>query len=207
MVHNLGETTRELETRMERQVSTFFLELQEQLDDIPDPRRRQGRRYPLVPLLLLLILGFLRGRKHVREILETAREDRETLAFLRLDRVPAAGTYTNLFQQLRLGPVNRVLRNVGLSLCWRPRQLALDGKTVKGSLRDGLALQVVNGATTAGVVLALAAAGPAGGELPAAERLVEESPLDGTVLTGDALYLQRRLCSRVVEKGGPGCSS
>ncbi len=60
------------------------LELKEQLEEIPDPRRIKGRRYKLVPLLLLLILGFLRGRKNVKDVLESYAEDRDMLDFLGL---------------------------------------------------------------------------------------------------------------------------
>jgi len=71
---------------MEFSVSRFYQELKDQLSEIRDPRRRKGTRYPLRPLLMLLILGFLRGRKNVKDILETTREDAETLRFLGLKR-------------------------------------------------------------------------------------------------------------------------
>lgn len=192
---------------MEQAVSSFYLELQEQLSEIGDPRRRKGTRYPLRPLLLLLILGFLRGRKNVKDILETAREDAGTLRFLGLKRVPSGGVYTNLFHLLDLDQVNRALRNAGLSLVWRPRHLAIDGKTTKGSVRDGLYLHVVNAATTEGIPLGQAVSAPAGGEIVAAKELLAQLPLEGTVVTGDALFAQRDLCERIVQKKGIGSSN
>ncbi len=192
---------------MEQDVSSFYLELKEQLEEIPDPRRIKGRRYKLVPLLLLLILGFLRGRKNVKDVLESYAEDRDMLDFLGLKRVPAPGVYTNLFHKLDLESVNRALANAGLSLLWRPRHIAVDGKTTKGSLRDGLYLHVVNAATAQGIPLSQVVSEPAGGEIAAARRALEGLPLSGAVVTGDAMFAQRDLCRGISEKGGPGSSS
>ena len=108
-------------------MSSFFLELKEQLETIPDTRRKKGTRYKLVPLLLLLVLGFLRGGKDVKAILQTYAEDREMLDFLGFKRVPAQGTYTNLWKHLELETVNRALENTGYSLRRHARHVALDG--------------------------------------------------------------------------------
>ena len=192
---------------MEREVSSFFLELKEQLETIPDTRRKKGTRYKLVPLLLLLVLGFLRGGKDVKAILQTYAEDREMLDFLGFKRVPAQGTYTNLWKHLELETVNRALENTGYSLRWHSRHVALDGKTTKGSLRDGLYLHVVNAATTEGIVLAQQVSQPAGGEIAAANVVVERLPLEGAVVSGDAMFAQRDLCEAIWEKKDIGCSS
>lgn len=192
---------------MEFAVSRFYMELKDQLSEIRDPRRRKGTRYALRPLLMLLILGFLRGRKNVKDILETTREDAETLRFLGLKRVPAPGVYTNLFQKLDLVEVNRAMRNMGLSLVWRPRHLAVDGKTTKGSLRDSLYLHVVNAATPEGIPVCQVVSAPAGGEILAARKVVECLPLQDVVVTGDAMFAQRDLCEQVSKKRGSGSSN
>ena len=116
---------------MEQTASRFYLELGEQLDELSDPRRGQGQRCKLKPLLLLLLIGFLRGMKNVAEILAKGGRDAELLEFLGWRRVPAQGTYTNLFSQLSLGEVNAVLRRTGLSLGWSAERVAVDGKTAR----------------------------------------------------------------------------
>ena len=151
-------------------------------------------------MLLLLVLGFLRGGKDVKAILQTYAEDREMLDFLGFKRVPAQGTYTNLWKHLELETVNRALENTGYSLRWHSRHVALDGKTTKGSLRDGLYLHVVNAATTEGIVLAQQVSQPAGGEIAAANVVVERLPLEGAVVSGDAMFAQRDLCEAIWEK-------
>ena len=189
---------------MEQSLSSFYLEAMEQLSEIPDPRRKQGRRYALVPLLMLLITGFLRGGKNVKDILERSRHDASWLAFLRLKRPPAPGTYTHLFGQLSLDEVNAALRRTGLSMDWRGEQVMVDGKTVKGSLRDGLYLHVVNAASETGAALALTPSAPAGGEIEAAARVLSGLPLEGVVVTGDAMFAQRELSGTVKKKAATG---
>ena len=39
------------------------------LQDIPDPRRRQGRIYPLVNILIMLILAAVNGKSSLRGML------------------------------------------------------------------------------------------------------------------------------------------
>ena len=49
------------------------------LAGIPDPRRRQGRRYPLAPLLLYPVLAVLAGAASYRGILTLIGVHRERL--------------------------------------------------------------------------------------------------------------------------------
>lgn len=55
-----------------------FSRLLSALQDIPDPRRAEGKRYPLAPLLLFTVLALLSGARSYRGII-TFLEQRRTL--------------------------------------------------------------------------------------------------------------------------------
>ena len=73
------------------------------LEEIPDPRRRQGRRYPLPHLLLFSMLAVLAGATSYRGMLVfiTVHRERLNAAFgATLRRAPAVNTVRALFQAL-----------------------------------------------------------------------------------------------------------
>src|SRR3954447_17784972 len=73
------------------------------LEGIPDPRRRQGRRYPLAPLLLFSVLAVLGGATSYRSILPFIGVHRERLNATfgtRLRRAPAVNTLRDLLHAL-----------------------------------------------------------------------------------------------------------
>ena len=73
------------------------------LEQIPDPRRRQGRRYPLAHLLLFSVLAVLAGATSYRGILVFIAVHRERLNGVfgtTLRRAPAVDTPRALFQAL-----------------------------------------------------------------------------------------------------------
>jgi hypothetical protein len=73
------------------------------LEQIPDPRRRQGRRYPLAHLLLFSVLAVLAGATSYRGILVFIAVHRERLNAVfdaTLRRAPAVNTLRALFQAL-----------------------------------------------------------------------------------------------------------
>lgn len=74
------------------------------LRGIPDPRSRQGRRYPLPGILAMLILASLQGEKYLRGMWVWAQAHQEKLLepldFLAVGRLPALATIWNLLAQL-----------------------------------------------------------------------------------------------------------
>src|SRR4051812_49913045 len=80
-----------------------FADLLAALEGIPDPRRRQGRRYPLAHLLLFSVLAVLAGATSYRGILVFVAVHRERLNALfgaTLRRAPAVNTLRALFLAL-----------------------------------------------------------------------------------------------------------
>jgi len=185
---------------MDAELKEFAHAVRKELDRIDDPRRRQGQRYKLPSLLLLLLLGFLRGMKNIKEILEKSKHEEDLLKALNLKRVPAAGTYTNLFKQLPMEPVNDVLKNVGLHLDWKSGHIAIDGKSIKGSVKNGLYLHMLNVSTDAGLPLVQKKSALAGGEITCAESVLTGLDLENQIVTGDAMFSQRKLCEQISKK-------
>jgi len=185
---------------MDSELRAFAQVVTEELTKLEDPRRQQGQRYKLPALLLLLLLGFLRGMKTIKEVLEKSKHDDDLLNALKLKRVPAQGTYTNLFSQLPMESLNDVLHKVGLQLKWKSGQVAIDGKTVKGSVKDGLYLHILNASTEIGIPLVQKQSALAGGEIKSAEAVLASLDLDGQVVTGDAMFAQRTLCDQISKK-------
>ncbi len=106
-----------------------------------------------------------------------------------------------------LSPVNGLLCQVGVELAWSDTQVAVDGKTIKGSLHRDKRLHVVNVATPKGITLSQASSELAGGEIESALRQLKRLDLEGKVVSGDAMFAQKKLCETIEEKGGAGYSS
>ena len=77
-----------------------FAALLSALEEIPDPRRRQGRRYSLPHLLLFSVLAVLAGATSYRGILVFIHVHRDRLNAIfgaGLHRAPAVNTLRHLF--------------------------------------------------------------------------------------------------------------
>lgn len=84
------------------------------------------------------------------------------------------------------------------------RQLSIDGKTLRGSKdADGKAEHVLSAFCAAlGQSLGHSSSRGKGMEIPDAMRLLEKINLEGMIVTGDAIFCQKTITSRIVEKGG-----
>src|SRR5919202_4704959 len=116
-----------------------FAALLAALRTIPDPRRAQGKRYPLAHLLLFSVPAVLAGATSYRGILTFVGVHRERLNATfgsRFRRAPAINTLRNLF--LALDPAEleaafrRHARHLNERVCAkRWSTVAFDGKTLR----------------------------------------------------------------------------
>jgi hypothetical protein len=188
------------------------------LAEIRDPRRPQGRRYALVPLLLFSVLAVLTGATSYQHIITFITVHRECLnaAFgTHFRRAPAINTLRNLL--LALDPVDleaafrrhahHLDEQVGVE-GWRT--IALDGKTLRGSfdhLIDQPAAHVLSAfASDAALILAHQEVAAAPGEVPAVPALIAELGLTGVLFTADALHCQKGASNKPPRPAMP-CSS
>ena len=182
------------------------------LEAIPDPRRRQGRRYPLAPLLLFSVLAVLAGATSYRGILTFIGVHREHLNAVfgaRFRRAPAVNTLRGLFLALDPAELEAAFREHARALADRapasgPRVVALDGKTLRRSfdhLNDEAAAHVLSAfAGEAALILAHQEIRAEGDEVAAAQALIGELGLSGVLFTADALHCQKNLRLRARDR-------
>jgi hypothetical protein len=175
------------------------------LKEIPDPRKRQGRQYPLYGLLAVLVLAAMQGERSLRRIWQWA-SDREalllmypSLGFRAVKRIPGLATFWYTLSKLSGGELERALQG----LLGAEGELALDGKRLRGSRREAeAALQVITQAGTNLRQVWEQKAVEGGDELGAAIALLEEFPLENKVIRADAGLLQAPFVQKVVKKKG-----
>ncbi len=199
-------------------VSIDLTALVARFQSVPDQRKRRGVRYPLSVLLTIAVLAKLCGDSRVHAIADWAQARTAELAQLfglSRARMPHPTTWTRVLghavtaaaieaalQPLLLPtPSNEVPERAS-------EQVALDGKTLRGTLPTG---------TTHGVHLVTAyhvdkrvplaqlAVNTKGNELTIAPQLLTRLNLAGVLVTGDAMFAHRDLSSQIVEAGGDYC--
>ena len=188
------------------------------LAEIRDPRRPQGQRYALVPLLLFSVLAVLAGATSYQHIITFIAVHRERLnaAFgTHFRRAPALNTVRHLLLALDPAALEAVFRRHARHLDERLdgegwRTVALDGKTLRGSfdhLVDQSAAHVLSAfASDAALILAHQEVAAAPDEVPAVPGLIAELGLTGVLFTADALHCQKGALNKPPRPAMP-CSS
>ena len=175
--------------------SQYLLEL---LAQVPDPRRKRGRRHPLAGLLAVGIAAVIAGSKSFAAIGQWAAEaGPEVLAGLGAARGPAEeSTFRRAFALVSPDVLDRVL---GAWLHTRAARvsgrlvIAIDGKTVRGARdKNGKAPHLVAAlAHSIGAVLGQVAVDAKSNEIPAVRDLLTAfADLAGAVITIDAMHTQ-----------------
>jgi hypothetical protein len=183
--------------------------LLERLATLPDPRSPQGRRYPSPAVLGLAVLAMLAGMTSLEAIAQFGRLWGPRLAHLlgfKSAKTPSKATPSRTFRATAAAPVEALLaewvRGRCPDDCWR--HLALDGKVLRGS-EDGEApavhLLTAYAPEVAAVVAQMRLDGTTD-EHKAALQLLGVVPLQGEVVTADAMFTHRDLCAAVVGAGG-----
>jgi hypothetical protein len=184
--------------------------LWDRLGTIPDPRSRQGRRYPLRGLLGILVLGALQGEGSLRGMWLWGcahwREMALPLGFLGNPHPPVYGTVWYLLSALDADALDKAFQ--GWVQSWsagRVHAVSVDGKVLRGSQRRNpsqAALEVVTAVSQElKVVLGQQGVG-AGGQVAATIKLLQTIPLAGKVVVADAGLLCRSVVDTVVDGGG-----
>lgn len=190
--------------------------LLEFLQQIPDPRGRQGRRHSLEAMLASIVCALLCGERGYSGISDWVHsQPREVwywLGFTR--RPPKLGAFrdllmvlpANLLEDVIRQWVTRLLGNDNLSTeDEAPLQaVAMDGKTLRGSLakhqRAIHLLSLLDQRT--GYTLSQSSVDGKTNEHKAALELLKTMVLKGRVVTGDAMFCQRDLCQQIIDQGG-----
>ena len=177
-----------------------FSRLLSALQAIPDPRRAQGKRYPLAYLLLFTVLALLSGARSYRGIITFLEQRRVLLNHsfgVDLKRAPALNTLRTLLQSLETVFRRHAKALMAEAGTGKRLAIALDGKTLRGSfdhLNDQKAAQTLTAfASPAAIVLAHTEIDEKSNEIPAAELMIRELGLSGVVFTADAMHCQKNI--------------
>ena len=186
--------------------SQYLLDL---LAQIPDPRRRRGRRHPLAGLLAVGIAAVIAGSRSFAAIGQWAADaGPDVLAGLGAMRGAAEeSTFRRAFALLDPARLDQAL---GAWLHTRAVQvsgrlvIAIDGKAVRGAKdKSGKAPHLVAAlAHGIGAVLGQAAVETKSNEIPAVRDLLKAfASLAGAVITIDALHTQNDTAQAITGRG------
>ena len=186
-----------------------------QFQTLADTRKRRGVRYPLAVLLTIAVLAKLAGYSGARAIADWATLRAEVLADafdLPRPRMPHLTTWTRVFgHAVVLEAFEQAVAQISApsSSAEVPArgslQVCLDGKTLRGSIplgqSSGVHLLAAYQAEQ-GVVLTQMAVDVKANEIVVAPEVLDQLELTGVVVSGDAMFAQRRLSTQIVEAGG-----
>lgn len=197
-------------------------------EQVIDGRKKRGKRYSLPLLLTLLLLARLAGETEIKAAAEWVRHRKEWICEqLPLTRktVPCAGTYLYAFNKIEPQQLTKVvadyLTKVEASkrceeepsrLCnqdgrQQRQHLALDGKTLRGTLKhlspnqSSVHLLSLYEVKT-GIVLAQRAMAEKENEITAVKDFLVPFYVKGRVITADAIQTQKTFCQRVNQYAG-----
>jgi predicted transposase YbfD/YdcC len=188
--------------------------LKDVLAEIADPRQARGKRHSLVALLALVCVATLCGYRSYSAMAEWGRHyGREVLRALGFTHPtpPCAATLHRVLRRLDRVAVQAALgRWAEEALAATPpvppqeEALALDGKTLRGSRKQGApgAHLLSALAHRLGLTVAHEAVDDKTNEIGAVQAVLENLILAGRVVTVDALLTQRAVAQAIVDGGG-----
>ena len=184
------------------------------LREVPDSRGKKGQLHRLEAILGLILLSMLSGRKGMKAAFHLGR----SLSGKQLDRLgvrrdrksPCHATLTETLRGLDPDEMARVFSRFTLETPCNEAsevtasQIAIDGKTLRGSKDNEGKAEHVLSAFCAALEQSVGhtSSRGKGREIPDALRLLETIDLEGMVVTGDAIFCQKSITSRIVEKNG-----
>jgi predicted transposase YbfD/YdcC len=181
---------------------------------IPDFRKPRGKRHPFTAIFALACCAMLCGSRSYSAMAEWGRNYGARLAQALgfTHDTPCAATLHTIFRRVNRDEFEAHLGawadSVVGSLPAAPETpevaMALDGKTLRGSTKQGAPGTHLFSALAhhVGVTLAQHAVDDKTNEITAVETLLCQLVLEGRIVTMDALLTQRRVAQTIVDKGG-----
>jgi predicted transposase YbfD/YdcC len=198
------------------------------MQQVPDGRKKRGVRYSVALILTLILLGKVAGMTTPQGVCEWVRLRAERLRqLLPMTRptFPCAATYSNVLQAVDAAQVNEVLtqalqrvaatkrceqepsRLIGQAERAGTRHLALDGKTLRGTLGHEASdqkpmHQLGLYETKTGLLLKELVTAEKQNELSIVAQFLTPLWVKGRILTADALHTQHAFCLAVTRWEG-----
>ena len=185
------------------------------LQTIPDHRDRRGRHYPLAMLLMIGVLAKLAGQDSSRAMAHWARlrtQELSQLFQLKRAKMPHYSTWSRILGHgVEPTEVEQIIGQFFVTAAKgsRPKrgsmQLALDGKTLRGTIplgeSKGVHLLAIY-QPSQGIVLTQTRVDEKSNEITHAPQLLRQVDLRGVVVSGDAMFDQRNLSIQIVQAKG-----
>jgi len=177
--------------------------LLEYLNRISDKRRGQGRRYPLGYIILFSLMAIMSKADtyvDIADFIEVHLERlEEALGFFWV-KSPHKDTIRNILQNIDTDELEKALseynqaeidKTVGLNI------MAIDGKALRKSfdnMKDQKSLHMLEiFATGSDLIIGQSEIDSKSNEIPAVQKFIKESGLDGCIFTMDAMHCQKKL--------------
>lgn len=188
-----------------------IIPLIEVLDEIPDFRQSRGKRHPLAAILAMACAATLCGARGYSAMAEWGRNYGRALAQalgFTHTKTPCAATLHTVFRNLDVELFESKLRQWAEQVlrAYPPRQgqdeaLAIDGKTLRGSQKQGAPGTHLLSALShrLSVTLAQRAVDDKTNEMFAIEDLLDALMLAGRIVTVDALHTQRFTAQTILD--------
>ncbi len=187
--------------------------LRDALAEVPDFRQAQGRRYELLPMLLLCCVAVICGARSQSAIAEWgANYGTKWLHRLGIKRrrAPSQPTLHRLFKGLDCAALERAVTSWAEQVLACKTEalgleaLAIDGKTLRGSAGQGAPESHLISALShrLGLVMAQLGVSDKSHELGHLEPLLDALILSGRVVTTDALHTHADVAHKIIAGGG-----
>lgn len=180
------------------------------LSEIPDFRKAQGKRHPLPAILALACVAMMCGYKSYRAFSEWGRnygkEFMEAMGFTH-ENGPCAATFSIIFRRINVKLLEKKIGAWAESLLCAIKgrdNISLDGKTARGSLKQGSSVSHFLSAVGHAMGLTLAQSGVdrKTNEIGVVHEVLKNLVLEGRIVTMDALLTQRKVAEDVLDGGG-----
>lgn len=175
---------------------------------LADPRDPSGTRHPLAAMLTLAVTAMLSGAKTLTDIAQYGRRRKKLCKAMGFThkKSPCISTFHYLFKELDAAVFESTLQEwlrahpVFASV----RELHIDGKTLCGSRQGDIPGVHLLAAYSdkLGTALTEIPVDAKTNEHKAALELFRIIPLDGVLVSGDAIFAQREIAENIIERKG-----
>ena len=190
---------------------THSCHLLDMLAEVPDPRKRKGKRHPLTAVLGLTVIGLMCDQKSYTAIARWARKHpkiAKALGFTR--KTPCPATFHNLFKRLDVVKLEQILtqwitktlQRIPIPFDTRLTAVAMDGKSLRGSATPKTPQTHLLAAVFHDLAIPVAqcAVSEKTNEVAISTELLKAFDISKKVITTDALLTQRAFCQDLLDR-------